>query len=125
MHVVSICFKCFQVFRTYVCKCFIQMLYMFAMVFKSFSGVFVSVSDARLKCFICLILYVATVASECFKSRSGVAHGMRVGTGLLREQRSGQRGRRLEWRGSTAGALTHEPDTLGARSLPARAASGR
>jgi hypothetical protein len=22
-------------------------------------------------------LYVATVASECFKSRSGVAHGMR------------------------------------------------
>jgi hypothetical protein len=44
MHVASICFKCFQMFYSYVCECFTWMLYMFAMVFKCFSGVFTSVS---------------------------------------------------------------------------------
>ena len=68
MHVASICFKCFQLFYTYVYKYFIWMLHMFAMVFKCFSGVFVSVSNAYFKCFICLLLYIATVISECFKS---------------------------------------------------------
>ena len=43
MHVASICFKCFQVFHTYVCKCFIWMLHMFAMVLKCFPCVFASV----------------------------------------------------------------------------------
>jgi hypothetical protein len=38
MHVASICFKCFQVFHMYVCKCFIWMLHMFAMVFKCFQA---------------------------------------------------------------------------------------
>ena len=38
-----------------------------------FSGVFTSVSDACFKFFICFETYVASVASECFKSRSGVA----------------------------------------------------
>ena len=63
LYVASICFKYFQVFHMYVCKCFIWMLHMFAMVFKYFSGVFASVSDAlfqvfhpssfvRYKCFI-------------------------------------------------------------------------
>jgi hypothetical protein len=47
-------FKCFKVFHMYVCKCFICMLHMFAMVFKCFSGVFASVSDACFKCFIYL-----------------------------------------------------------------------
>jgi len=41
MHVASICF---QVFHTYICKCFIWMLHMFAM--KCFSGVLASVLDA-------------------------------------------------------------------------------
>jgi hypothetical protein len=27
MHIASICFKCFQVFHTYVCKCFIWMIF--------------------------------------------------------------------------------------------------
>ena len=54
---------------------------MFAMVFKCFSDVFASVSDACFKCFIYLLLYVVTVASGCLSSRSGVAHGMRVGSG--------------------------------------------
>jgi hypothetical protein len=39
-----------------------------AMVFKCFSGVFASVSDAYFKCFICFLLYVAIVAFRCFKS---------------------------------------------------------
>jgi hypothetical protein len=109
MFVVSICFKCFQVFYTYVCKCFIWMLHMFVMVFKCFSGVFTGVLDICFKCFICLGLYVATIVSGCFKSRSSVAHGMRV--------RSSRR------RGPAAGTLPHGPDALGARSFPVRAAS--
>jgi hypothetical protein len=114
MHVASICFKCFQVFHMYVYEYFIWMLHMFAMVFKCFSDVFTSVSDAcfkcsicRLlyvatatsecfdvcfKCFICLLLYVAIVTSGCFKSRSGVTHGMSVRSGRRRGRCSGRRG---------------------------------
>jgi hypothetical protein len=47
---------------------------MFAMVLKHFSGVI-------FKCFIYLHTYVASVASVYFKSKSGVAHGMRVRSG--------------------------------------------
>jgi hypothetical protein len=47
-------FKCFQMFNTYVCKCFVWMLHIFALVFKCFSAIFASVSDVCFKCFICL-----------------------------------------------------------------------
>jgi hypothetical protein len=40
MHVASICFKCSRYFHTHVCKCFIWMLHMFAIIFKCFLGVF-------------------------------------------------------------------------------------
>jgi hypothetical protein len=90
------------------------MLHMFAMVFK---GVFASVLDACFKCFICLLLYVITVASRCFNTRSGVAHRMRV-------RSTQQRGRRQERRGTTTGALPRKPDMLGARSLPVWTMSG-
>jgi hypothetical protein len=96
------------------------MLHMFALVFKCFSGVFVSVSDACFKCLIYLLLYVATVASGCFKSRSGVTHGIRVESGRRRGWRSGQRGRCPGGAGHTAGALSHEPNALCARLLPLR-----
>jgi hypothetical protein len=33
-----------------------------------------SVLSVFCKCFICLLLYVASVASRCFKSRSGVVN---------------------------------------------------
>jgi hypothetical protein len=36
--------------------------------FQVFLGVFASVSDACFKCFICLLLYIINVASECFRS---------------------------------------------------------
>jgi hypothetical protein len=91
-------------FHTYVCKCFIWMLYMFAMVFKCFSGVFTSVSDDCFKCFICLLLYVATIVSGCFKSKSGVAHEMHVESGWRSGRRLRWRGRRLGRRGPTASA---------------------
>jgi hypothetical protein len=42
---------------------------------------FSSVSEAYFKYFICLQTYIASVASRCFKSRSGIAHvveGMRA-----------------------------------------------
>jgi hypothetical protein len=64
------------------CICFTHMLqvfyldvaYVFAMVFQVFSGIFTSVADTCFKGFICLHTYVANISSECFKSRSGVAH---------------------------------------------------
>jgi hypothetical protein len=92
---------CIYMLRAYICfKYFIRM---FASVFyldvsyvcngfQVFSSAFVSVSDVCFKCFICLLLYVVTVASGCFKSRSGVAHGMRVGNGWQRGRRSGRHG---------------------------------
>ena len=103
----------FQVFLgvPYVClQVFLWMLHMFAMVFKYFSDVFVSGLDVCFKCFIYLLLYVATVASGYFKSRSDVTHGMRVGSGWRRTRPSGRYG-------PTVGALAREPDALGARSL--------
>jgi hypothetical protein len=57
LHIYACCkhIPCFKVFHMYVCKCFIRMLHMFAMVFKCFSGVFTSVLDACFKRFICLL----------------------------------------------------------------------
>jgi hypothetical protein len=124
MHVTSVYFKCFQVFHTYACKCFIWMLHIFAMIFKCFLDVFASVSDTCFRCFICLFfLYIATVVSRCFKSRLSVVNRMRVGNGRQRGRRPGWRARRPGWDEPTAGALSREPDTTGARSLCA-AASG-
>jgi hypothetical protein len=54
--------------------------------FQVFSRIFASVSDVFFKCFICLLLHVASGTSEYFKSRSGVAHVMRVGSGRGRER---------------------------------------
>jgi hypothetical protein len=92
MHVASICFKCF--------RCFMRMLQVFHLDvayvcngFQVFLDIFASVSDVCFKCSICLLLYVATVAYRCFKSRSGVAHEMRVGSGW--------------WCGPATRALTH------------------
>jgi hypothetical protein len=52
---------------------------LFAMVFKLFSCVFVSILEAYFKCFICLQTYVASVASGYFKNISGAAYvAMRV-----------------------------------------------
>jgi hypothetical protein len=65
----------------YVCKCFIWMLHMFAMVFKCFSSIFTSISDTCFKCFICLLLYVATVASGCTWKAAGGADNVRGGVG--------------------------------------------
>jgi hypothetical protein len=51
-----------------------------AYVFNDFEvlGVFANISDSYFMCFICLLSYVTTVASGCFKSRSSAAHGMHV-----------------------------------------------
>jgi hypothetical protein len=46
---------------------------MFHLFFKCFLGIFASVLDACFKYFICLQTYIASVASECFKSTLGVA----------------------------------------------------
>jgi hypothetical protein len=87
-HVSSLCFKCFSSFRctfqllradvakvdqdiAYVamvahvcCKRLSLMFHLFLYMYVA------SVSDACLKCFICLLWYVASVAFECFKNRS-------------------------------------------------------
>jgi hypothetical protein len=51
----------------------------FYLVFKFFLGIFASVSDACFKYFIYLQTYVASVASECFKSRSAECFKSRSG----------------------------------------------
>ena len=61
--------------------------------FECFLGIFTSVLDACFKCFIYLLLYVVAVASRCFKSRSGVAYEMRVGS-----ERGPERSSRAVWR---------------------------
>jgi hypothetical protein len=125
MHFTRICFKCFQMFHTYVCKCFIWMLLIFAIIFKCFSDVFVSVLDVCFKCFIYFLLYVATVASGCFKSRLSVAHWMRVRSSRWRGRCLGRRGWRPERRMTTIGALPCEPNAPYALSLRVQALSGR
>ena len=57
-HVAMVVHVCLQ---APIPQCFICFLYTYV----------ASVSDAYLKCFICLPLYVASVASGCLKSRSG------------------------------------------------------
>ena len=57
---------------------YLDVVYVLQWVSSVFQVFFASVSDACFKCFICLFLYVASVASECFRSRLGVAHGMYV-----------------------------------------------
>jgi hypothetical protein len=47
------------------------MLRMFYNVFQVYLGIFVDVLGACFKCFIYLLLCVSSVASGCFKSRSG------------------------------------------------------
>jgi hypothetical protein len=85
-YVASSCFQCFicffrrtlQVCLSRCCICFthmfanvfIWMWCMFLQCFKCFSDVFASISDTCFKYFICLQTYVASVAFECFKSRS-------------------------------------------------------
>jgi hypothetical protein len=71
----------FQVFHMYVCECFNWMLHMFVIVFKYFSGVFAKCFRRLCLSVFCLLWYVATVASGCFKSRSDVTHGMRMRSG--------------------------------------------
>jgi hypothetical protein len=112
---VSSVFRCFiRMFASVSSGCCICLQW-FSNVFHVF---FASVSDAGFKCFICILLYVATIACGYFKNRSDVAYEIRVGNGRRREQRPG-------WSGTTTGALPHEPNALGARSLAMRAASGR
>ena len=80
---LSGCCICFthmlQVFYLDVCNSFQLFLQVFQMHVSSVSSVF--------------FLYVASVASECFKSRSGVAHVICVESERGHEQSS--RGRRL------------------------------
>jgi cell division protein FtsW (lipid II flippase) len=87
MHVASICFKCFKVFRTYFCKCLIWMLHIFAIIFKCFSSVFRKCFRRLFYVFHLSFFYVVTVVSRCFKSRSGVARWMRVESGRRHRRR--------------------------------------
>jgi hypothetical protein len=58
------------------------MLHMFALVFKCFFPAFSQVFQMLVSSVSSVFfLFVAVVAARCFKSRSGVAHGMRVGSG--------------------------------------------
>jgi hypothetical protein len=84
-YVVNFCFQCFIYFSDVYCKCvYLDVAYVSHICCKCFyldvayvlqwlGCVFASVLDACFKSFICLEIYVVSVASVCFKSRSGVA----------------------------------------------------
>jgi hypothetical protein len=94
--VLNICCKhMFQVFHTYVCKCFILMSHMFVMIFSHFRKCF----RRLFQCLICLFWYIATTVYVCFKSRSGVTYGIRVGSSWRHRRRLGRCGHRLRRRG--------------------------
>jgi hypothetical protein len=71
--------------------------------FQVFLGVFASVLEACFKCFICLQIHVASIASVCFKGRSDIVHAMRVGTRRGHECAAWSM---LGWRGPRVGAQT-------------------
>jgi hypothetical protein len=73
---LSICFICF----THMLKVFYLDIAYVCNGFQVFLCVFSSVLDVCFKYFICLLLYVASVVSRCFKSRSGIVHRIRVGS---------------------------------------------
>jgi hypothetical protein len=50
---------------------YLDVAYIFTLIFKCFYVIFSSVSNACFKCFIYLQTYVASVVSGCFKSGSG------------------------------------------------------
>jgi hypothetical protein len=89
-----ICLQVFHLDIAYVCNCF-----------QMFLGVFTIVSDSCFKCFIYLILYVATIIYTCFKCRSGVVHRMCIESGGWRGRRLGRLGRCLERRGRRLGGM--------------------
>ena len=85
-------------FHMYVASVFIWMLHMFHTYVACVLLIccvclqwFSSVSDACFKCFICLQTYVASIAPGCFKSRSDVAHEIRVKRGYQRPRVAGPR----------------------------------
>jgi hypothetical protein len=115
INVLSECYKsisrCYIAYVSSILRCFIRILasvtsgyciclQWFLNVFRVFSQVFHTCLFFSLRCN-CYIW--------CFKSRSGVAHEIPVGSGRQRV--------------TTAGALPHEPDALGAHSLLVRLAS--
>jgi hypothetical protein len=68
MYVASMFIWMLGMLHTYIASVFIWMLCMDLQWFSSIFHVFLQV------CIICLQTYVASVASICFKSRSGIAH---------------------------------------------------
>jgi len=73
MYVANVFIWLLHMFHTYVASVFSGCCVCFTLIFKRFSGVFASVSDVCFKYFICFQTYIAIVASEYFKTRSGVA----------------------------------------------------
>jgi hypothetical protein len=80
LHIYACCKHMFQVFHTMfasvTCGCCIC-LNGFQMFFRRFRKCF----RRLFQVFLCLLLYVTNIAFGCFKSRSGITHGMHVGSG--------------------------------------------
>jgi hypothetical protein len=111
------------------CICFTYILQVFYCVllqlFFTFSGVFLNVLEVCFKCFIYLQTYIASVVSECFKSRSGVAHGMRVGRGHERSPRVVRRARALHGRAKRMRGCRSASTSAGMQCKECRLARGK
>ena len=120
-------FKCMlQVCLSRCCICFTHMLQVFylhvAYVCNGFQ-VFLQVFQTYVLSILCVFIVCFNCCIWCFKSRSRVAHEMRVGSGWRHGRHPRWRGRRPGRCGPTARALAHKPDALGARSLTERVPS--
>ena len=69
-YVASVFIWMLHMFHIYVASVFIWMLLMFAMIFNCFCKYF----RCMFRMFYLSFLYVTSIVSGCFKSRSGVAH---------------------------------------------------
>jgi hypothetical protein len=98
---------------------------MFAMVFKSFLGVFTSVLDACFKCFICLFFCMLQLLHLDVSKVDHVLHIECPWKADGAWMTFGAAWATSGVRGPIAGALAREPHVLGARFLPVWAVSGR
>jgi hypothetical protein len=132
LHIHAYCKYIFHAFLGVSCV-YLQVFYLhIAYVyngFQMFSDVFASVSYTCFKCLICLFSYVTIVASECFKSRSGVARGDVRGKQLAARATFQTAWVTFSVARATSGVAwahcwcAHDPDALCACSLPVRAPS--
>jgi hypothetical protein len=108
-------------FHIYIASVLLRIV---AIVFHIFRC-FLNVLEVCFKCFIYLQTYIASVVSECFKSRSGVAHGMHVERGHEQSPRVVRRARALHGRAKRMRGCRSASTSAGMQCKECRRARGK